>query len=182
MIQVGNPLSEHNRLWEALVSAAAAESILTAQAELQSHGAVVLNEATIQVHPRPCDSRSGFGEGSNVKDEEHFGPLLTAMVADDLDQAISIANQTKYGLAAGLLTDDRSSLCSFPRVTSERVSSTGIHPQRELVASYRSEALVQAETTDRAAILRQTTAATPSLPLKITCSAQRRTCRLDYRK
>ena len=113
-IQVGNPLSDKQPFMGSLVSNAAAESILTAQAELRSHGAVVLNEATLH-------NASGavvtpglvLVKEAHVKDEEHFGPLLTAMVADDLDQAISIANQTKYGLAAGLLTDDPSSFHHF---------------------------------------------------------------------
>ena len=41
-----------------------------------------------------------------LDDEEIFGPLLTVQVADSLDAAIQIANATKYGLSAGLFSDD----------------------------------------------------------------------------
>jgi succinylglutamic semialdehyde dehydrogenase len=45
-------------------------------------------------------------EVSGLEDEEIFGPLLTLQVADNLDAAIQIANDTKYGLSAGLFSDD----------------------------------------------------------------------------
>jgi len=40
-------------------------------------------------------------------DEEYFGPLATLCFVKDMRQAIEIANRTRYGLAAGLLSDDR---------------------------------------------------------------------------
>lgn len=39
-------------------------------------------------------------------DEEWFGPLLQLHVVDTFEQAISLANQTQYGLAAGLVSDN----------------------------------------------------------------------------
>ncbi len=113
-IQVGNPLSDKQPFMGSLVSKSAAESILAAQAELRSHQAVVLNEATLQDASRAVVTPGlVLVNEAHAIDEEHFGPLLTAMVADDLDHAIAIANQTKYGLAAGLLTDDPSSYHHF---------------------------------------------------------------------
>jgi len=38
--------------------------------------------------------------------EETFGPFVTITVVDDADQAVSVANQTTYGLSAGILTRD----------------------------------------------------------------------------
>lgn len=43
---------------------------------------------------------------ADLEDEEVFGPLLNWFVVPDLDAAIALANQTKYGLSAGLLCDD----------------------------------------------------------------------------
>jgi succinylglutamic semialdehyde dehydrogenase len=113
-IQVGNPLLDKQPFMGSLVSIAAAKNILSAQAELQSQGAVVLNEATLQ-NASGAIVTPGLVllNEAHATDEEHFGPLLTAMVADDLEQAISIANQTKYGLAAGILTDDPSCYHQF---------------------------------------------------------------------
>lgn len=42
----------------------------------------------------------------SIYDEEWFGPLLSVQYADDLDSAIELANRTKFGLAAGLISDD----------------------------------------------------------------------------
>ncbi len=44
--------------------------------------------------------------GLDVADEEIFGPVLTVSRAADWDAAISAANNTRFGLAAGLISDD----------------------------------------------------------------------------
>ncbi len=38
--------------------------------------------------------------------EETFGPVATVVAADDLDHAIAMANESDYGLSAGVLTND----------------------------------------------------------------------------
>jgi succinylglutamic semialdehyde dehydrogenase len=43
-----------------------------------------------------------------VPDEEHFGPLLKVWRVKDFDAAIARANATKFGLSAGILSDDKS--------------------------------------------------------------------------
>ena len=54
----------------------------------------------------------------NVPDEEHFGPLLKIYRVKDFDQAINKANDTRFGLSAGLLSDDEKEmaevLCVVP--------------------------------------------------------------------
>ncbi|MSU69477.1 MAG: aldehyde dehydrogenase [Opitutaceae bacterium] len=50
-----------------------------------------------------------FGHATNqmqIAREEIFGPVLTCMPFDDLDQAITLANDSNYGLAAGVCTRD----------------------------------------------------------------------------
>ena len=44
--------------------------------------------------------------GVTVPDEEIFAPVLQVVRADDFDHAIGLANATRYGLAAGLVSDD----------------------------------------------------------------------------
>lgn len=39
-----------------------------------------------------------------VPDEEVFGPLLQVIRYDDFDHALRLANQTRYGLACGLIS------------------------------------------------------------------------------
>ena len=44
-----------------------------------------------------------------VPDEEYFGPLLQLCRYGDLTEAIELANTTRFGLAGGVLSDDRDS-------------------------------------------------------------------------
>jgi succinate-semialdehyde dehydrogenase/glutarate-semialdehyde dehydrogenase len=44
--------------------------------------------------------------GMPVFDEEVFGPVAPVIVAQDIDEAISLANNTKFGLGATLFTRD----------------------------------------------------------------------------
>lgn len=47
--------------------------------------------------------------------EEVFGPVLATFVVDDLDQAIALANRTRYGLSASLFTRDLASAVHYVR-------------------------------------------------------------------
>ena len=51
----------------------------------------------------------------NRPDEEIFGPILQVIQVPNFDKAIEIANQTAYGLAAGLLSDDQKEYQNFFR-------------------------------------------------------------------
>ena len=53
------------------------------------------------VHPAIIDVT-----GLNVPDEELFGPLLQVYRVKDFDHALDIANATRFGLSAGLISDD----------------------------------------------------------------------------
>ncbi|MCG7526325.1 aldehyde dehydrogenase [Streptomyces sp. OfavH-34-F] len=44
--------------------------------------------------------------GSALAREEVFGPVLSVLPFDDVDEAVALANATDYGLAAGLWTSD----------------------------------------------------------------------------
>lgn len=45
-------------------------------------------------------------EARNVPDEELFGPLVQLVRVPDFDRAVEVANDTRYGLAGGLVSDD----------------------------------------------------------------------------
>ncbi|MGI6127916.1 MAG: aldehyde dehydrogenase family protein, partial [Planifilum sp.] len=47
-------------------------------------------------------------QGGRVATEEIFGPVLSTLTFEDVDEAISIANETPYGLVAGVHTRDLS--------------------------------------------------------------------------
>ena len=48
-------------------------------------------------------------------DEENFGPMLQIFFADTFDEAVAEANNTKYGLAAGLISDNEKLFDGFVR-------------------------------------------------------------------
>lgn len=68
-----------------------------------------------------------------IAQEEIFGPLLTVLAAHDLDDAIRIANGTKYGLSVSLFTRDiTAALTYIDRVDAGMVrvngDTTGVDP------------------------------------------------------
>ncbi|MGJ8645348.1 MAG: succinylglutamate-semialdehyde dehydrogenase [Marinomonas colpomeniae] len=93
-----------------IVSAQAADGMLQAYQKLIKLGAEPLLEMT------RGDSKTGFVtpgiiDATNMlddlPDQEYFGPLLTVIRYDSLGQAMTIANNTQFGLSAGLLSDDK---------------------------------------------------------------------------
>jgi 5-carboxymethyl-2-hydroxymuconic-semialdehyde dehydrogenase len=50
---------------------------------------------------------AGAAPGSEILTEEVFGPVLTLQTFGSEDEAVALANSTKYGLAATLFTGDR---------------------------------------------------------------------------
>jgi len=108
-LQVGAWDAEPQPFMGPVVSAAAASMLVDAQADLQRRGGEVLLPMTQRspdrgfVSPGIVDITAVHTE---VPDEEHFGPLLKVIRYDDLDQAIAIANATRFGLSAGFLGDD----------------------------------------------------------------------------
>jgi glyceraldehyde-3-phosphate dehydrogenase (NADP+) len=54
----------------------------------------------------------GDGRGLKVVDEEVFGPVLTVHRYDTWDEALAMADGTRYGLQAGIFTDSRARIAS----------------------------------------------------------------------
>ena len=103
---MGNPLDPDHRLG-AMVSKAHFEKVrsyieLAGQEGLE----VVFGGETEQgayVQPTVVD---GVGRDSRLFQEEVFGPLLSVTSFTELDEAIALANDSVYGLAASVYTDD----------------------------------------------------------------------------
>jgi succinylglutamic semialdehyde dehydrogenase len=106
-IRVGLPLDEEQPFMGPLIHAKAAEQILDAQTQLLSGGATSIVAA--EIDPRsPALLHPGLlalHEQQATDDCEHFGPLLVMQKAQDLDAAIALAGDTKFGLSAGFIGD-----------------------------------------------------------------------------
>ncbi|MGW2748475.1 aldehyde dehydrogenase [Streptomyces sp. NPDC001450] len=111
-LRVGDPLDPATEMG-ALVGEAHLDRVLdhitTAGAEgarLRTGGARTLAESGgSYLSPTVFDR---VGPGTRLAREEIFGPVLSVLAFDGLDEAVRLANATEYGLAAGLWTSDLS--------------------------------------------------------------------------
>ncbi len=113
LVQVTNQL--HIDIYDAqpqpfmgsLISAQAAEHLINTQTQLQPRAKHTwltmqrLSYGSSFVTPGILE----FDESSVVEDQEYFGPLLQVFRYQKFTQAIVQANQTRYGLSAGLISD-----------------------------------------------------------------------------
>ena len=106
---VGQRDAEPQPFMGGVISLNAAQQILQAQQRLIDLGATPLLSVT-----QPDANSSLLSAGilevtgvSNVPDEEYFGPLSCIYRYDNLDEALKIANATRFGLSVGLVSPDR---------------------------------------------------------------------------
>ncbi len=117
-IEPGDPRAEDQPFLGPVVSARAADGLAAAWMDLVDLGGTPLvpllrgDAATGYVSPGLIDLTGVEG----VPDEEHFGPLLQVYRYADLDEAFTIANDTAFGLSAGILSNDRA---DFDRLLDE---------------------------------------------------------------
>ncbi|MGB7757771.1 MAG: succinylglutamate-semialdehyde dehydrogenase [Salinisphaera sp.] len=107
-LHVGDPMDETNPpFYGGLATPAAAEKLVAAQDDLEARGANVLVRSAV-LKPGTSLLSPGLVDvtGIETADVEHFGPLLTIRRTKNWDDAIAEANNTAYGLAAGLLGGD----------------------------------------------------------------------------
>ncbi len=106
LVRVADPVSDPQPFMGSLIHAAAAQNMLNAQTKLVSAGAeAVVTMQTVGDHPAMLSPGLLRSDARLLDDCEHFGPMLTAHVASDLDEAIKLANATRFGLSAGFLGD-----------------------------------------------------------------------------
>lgn len=114
-IKVGPWNAEPQPFMGAMVSETAALGMLAAQQHLQQLGGqslVVMQQLQVGtglVSPGLMDVTSV----AELPDEEYFGPLLQLIRYQQFDEAIVMANSTRYGLSAGLLADSRADFDYF---------------------------------------------------------------------
>lgn len=114
-IQVGSWDQEPQPFMGSMISSHAALAMISAQNKLISLGGEVLVKLTILVENTGMVS-PGLIDVSAIEqlpDEEYFGPLLQLIRYDNFDEAITLANNTRYGLSAGLLADNRADFDYF---------------------------------------------------------------------
>lgn len=98
-----------------VISAQQGQRVMGSFAELVDAGGKAL--VTSKQH-RNCDALISPGlidatEIANRGDDEVFGPILNVIRVDSLDAAIAEANNTAYGLSAGLISSNKDSYQQF---------------------------------------------------------------------
>jgi vanillin dehydrogenase len=69
--------------------------------------------------------------GARIHSEETFGPVLVAQPVADADEAVAIANATRYGLSAGLITGDTQRGFALAR----RIDAGAVHVNDQTIAT-----------------------------------------------
>lgn len=108
-IKVGPQPDGSDPFLGSVISNASADHLISSQEKLVDLGGNILVEMERLEQAKPY-LRPGIinvTEIENLPDEEYFGPLLQVIRTSDFDSAIDVANNTKFGLSGGILTDDQ---------------------------------------------------------------------------
>jgi succinylglutamic semialdehyde dehydrogenase len=107
-ITVGEFDADPQPFMGSVISPHAADKLLEAQQSLlQKGGQSLLEMKSLKADTGLLSPGIVDVSGLEMVDEEFFGPLLTVQRYKDFDHALELANDTKFGLSAGILTDDR---------------------------------------------------------------------------
>lgn len=116
-LQVGAYNAEPAPFMGSVISVPAANKLLKVQDELIAKGGYPLlkmrrvQDDTALLSPGIVDLTAAH----DIADEEYFGPMLSVYRYNSFEQAIELANNTRFGLAAGLLSDDKAEYEQFYR-------------------------------------------------------------------
>lgn len=105
----GDPFDKKTRLG-AVVSKKQLDTVLSYIAAGKKEAQLVAGGGTAKVNGKgffiEATVFDGATPGMTIVDEEIFGPVLSVLTFDDVDEGIDLANDTLYGLAAGIWTRD----------------------------------------------------------------------------
>lgn len=106
-LRVGAPFDEPQPYLGPVIDNASADALLRGQDELAGLGGASIRTLARQIEGKPFLTPGLIDvTGVAAPDREHFGPLLQLIRAPDFDAALAAANATRFGLAAGLISDD----------------------------------------------------------------------------
>jgi aminomuconate-semialdehyde/2-hydroxymuconate-6-semialdehyde dehydrogenase len=112
-LRVGSPREKNTELGP-LISSAHREKVLTYYKLAQEEGATLITGGGVPRFDNALDQGfyiqptiyTGLPEGARVVKEEIFGPVCHVAPFDAEDEAVALANDTQYGLAASIWTSN----------------------------------------------------------------------------
>jgi vanillin dehydrogenase len=128
-LPAGDP-AEPGTIIGPLITPAALDRVARDVDDAVAAGARVLSGGTAA---GPCylpTILTGVPDGARIHSEETFGPVLVAQPVADADEAVAIANSTRYGLSAGLITRDNQRGFALAR----RIDAGVVHVNDQTIA------------------------------------------------
>ena len=104
-LKTGDP-NEHDTIIGPLIDAAALDTVVRRVERAVSDGARVLAGGEAVGACYRATLLADVAPGSEFARVETFGPVATISIVDDADAAVRLANETSYGLSAGIITGD----------------------------------------------------------------------------
>ena len=113
-IKVGNPLEEETRL-SAMISEQDAERVGTWIQEAVGQGARIVTGGERNGAVFAPTIVADVKPSMRVSCDELFGPAVAVSPVESVDEAIQLANDSRYGLGAGIFTRDINNALKFAR-------------------------------------------------------------------
>lgn len=104
-LKVGNPMNKDTDIGP-LINTKAVEYVDEVVNDAVSNGANVEIGAKVKNNFYWPTVLTGIKEDMKIVSNETFGPIAPIIEAQDIDEAINIANNSKYGLNAGVFTEN----------------------------------------------------------------------------
>jgi acyl-CoA reductase-like NAD-dependent aldehyde dehydrogenase len=104
-LKAGNPV-EPDTVVGPLINREAVERVRGRIEEAVGRGARVVAGGQVEGNVVHATLLTDVPEDTELAREETFGPVATVTVVADVDEAVRRANDTRYGLAAGIITTD----------------------------------------------------------------------------
>lgn len=121
-LNIDEPKAEPAPFYSTLINAQTVDKMLAVEAELINKGAKsLLKMQRLEIGDAYVSPGIVDVTGIETADDEYFGPLLQIYRVADLDAAIEVANNTRFGLSAGIFSEDKSAWQQFYQLSNAGV-------------------------------------------------------------
>lgn len=128
-IRLGNPLEEGINMGP-VISKKAAETIMRRIAAAEKNGAKIVYGGTNEKNYIQPTILQNVTPEMEIVQFETFGPVVSFVAVEDIDDAVRIINKSKYGLQASIFTEDEGTGMSLAERINVGTVQINSNPQR----------------------------------------------------